>query len=72
MQTEEHDIATRGSKNILGNIKDVQCGCSTVAKFVEDVFNEAGSSWKAEEKKEFKKAMTGFMPSFRPRSLHET
>ena len=74
MQTEEHNIATRGGENILGNIKDLQCvcNCDTVAKFVEDVFNEASSAWPTEEKKEFKKAMTGFLPSFWPRSLHET
>jgi len=74
LQTEEHDIATRGSENILGNIKDLQCACNcgVVAKFVEEVFIEASSSWTNEEKKRFKKAMTSFMPSFWPRALHQT
>jgi hypothetical protein len=74
LQTEEHDIATRGGENILGNIKDLQCACDcgVVAKFVEQVFGEASSSWTDEEKKRFKKAMTDFMPSFWPPALHRT
>ena len=74
LQTEEHDIAVRGGENILGNIKDLQCACDcdVVAKFVEQVFGEASSSWTNEEKKRFKKAMTDFMPSFWPPALHRT
>jgi Domain of unknown function (DUF4157) len=75
MQSEEHNISTRQKgENILGNIKDVQCvcECGTVAKFVEEVFDEASSTWTREEKIEFKKAMTGFMPSFWPPSRQQT
>lgn len=81
MQSEEHDIAGRPppgdpnfkTENILGNIKDLQCACEcgTVAKFVEEVFSEASASWTPEEKTEFKKAMTGFIPSFWPRVLQQ-
>lgn len=71
MQSEEHDIATRGGENILGNIRDLQCACacSTVERFVENVFAQASASWTAAEKVEFERAMTGFMPSFWPRAL---
>jgi hypothetical protein len=75
MQSEEHNISTRQKgENILGNIKDVQCvcECSTVARFIEQVFNEASATWTPEERVEFKRAMTGFMPSFWPRSLHQS
>jgi hypothetical protein len=74
LQTEEHDIATRSAENILGNIKDLQCACDcdVVAKFVEEVFVEASSSWTDEERKRFKKAMTDFIPSFWPRKLRQT
>jgi hypothetical protein len=74
LQTEEHDIAIRGGENILGNIKDLQCACDcgVVAKFVEQVFDEASSSWTDEEKKRFKKHMTDFMPSFWPPALQRT
>ena len=79
VQSEEHTVASRPgppghpTENILGNIKDLQCACAcnTVAKFVEQVFNDASSSWTPEEKKEFKKAMTDFIPSFWPASLHQ-
>jgi uncharacterized protein DUF4157 len=73
LQTEEHDIATRGGENILDNIKDLQCACDcgVAAKFVEQVFGEASSSWTDEERKRFKKAMTDFMPSFWPPALHQ-
>jgi hypothetical protein len=73
MQTEEHDIATRGGENILGNIRALQCACNctTVDTWVEQVFNQASNTWSPAEKIEFKRAMTGFMPSFWPRSLHQ-
>jgi hypothetical protein len=73
MQSEEHNISTRGIENILGNIKDLQCvcECSTVATFVEEVFNHASASWTPAEKTEFRRAMTSFIPSFWPRSLHQ-
>jgi hypothetical protein len=73
LQTAEHDIATRGGENILGAIKTVQCvcACNTVDTFIEKVFNDASSSWTPEEKTEFQKAMTGFMPSFWPKSLQK-
>jgi hypothetical protein len=73
MQTSEHDIATRGGENILGAIKTMQCACScsTVDTFTEKVFNDASSAWSPEEKTEFQKAMTGFMPSFWPKSLQK-
>lgn len=73
MQTEEHNISIRGKENILGNIKDIQCVCScaTVDRFVENVFTQASTGWTAEEKAEFKKAMTDFMPSFWPKSLQQ-
>jgi hypothetical protein len=73
LQTAEHDIATRGGESILGAIKTVQCvcACNTVDTFTEKVFNDASSSWTPEEKTEFQKAMTGFMPSFWPKSLQK-
>jgi hypothetical protein len=73
LQTAEHDIATRSGENILGAIKTVQCvcACNTVNNFTEKVFNDASSSWTPEEKTEFQKAMTGFMPSFWPKSLQK-
>ncbi|WP_446742789.1 eCIS core domain-containing protein [Silvibacterium acidisoli] len=73
-ETELHDVATRGGENILGNIKDIQCvcNCDTTAKFVEEVFNDTSSAWTPDEKAEFKKAMTGFLPSFWPKSLHQS
>jgi hypothetical protein len=73
MQSEEHDIASRGGENILGNIKSLQCACecSTVNRFVEQVFTDASTSWTAAERTEFKRAMTAFMPSFWPPSLHQ-
>jgi len=77
LQSEEHNIATRGGENILGNIKDLQCGCNcaTVDRFVEQVFNHASGAWtapnRAAEQREFKAAMTAFMPSFWPHSLHQ-
>lgn len=73
MQTAEHDIATRGGESILGAIKTLQCACAcnTVDTFTVKVFNDASSSWTAEEKTEFQKAMTGFMPSFWPKSLQK-
>jgi hypothetical protein len=73
MQTAEHDIATRSGENILGAIKTMQCACScsTVDTFVERVFNDASSSWSPAEKTEFQKAMTGFLPSFWPKSLQK-
>lgn len=82
LQTEEHNVASRGVKGappgtpvetILGNIKDIQCvcNCGTTAQFVKDVFLEASGSWTDEERKEFKKAMTDFIPSFWPTSLHQ-
>ncbi|HEY3861905.1 MAG TPA: hypothetical protein VGO59_08460 [Verrucomicrobiae bacterium] len=73
---EEHNVASRLDENILGNIKDIQCvcNCDTTDKFVEAVFKDASDVWPAatreEEKTEFKRAMTGFIPSFWPRSLH--
>jgi len=74
LQTEEHDIATRGRENILGNIKDLQCACDcgVAAKFVEQVFAEATAPWTVEERDRFKKAMTAFMPSFWPPALHRS
>lgn len=74
LQSEEHDIASRGGENILGNIRDLQCACncSTVDTFVVQVFNNASSGWSAAEKREFRAAMTAFIPSFWPRSLHHT
>jgi hypothetical protein len=75
LQSEEHNAASRGGENILDNIKDLQCACncSTVDKFVEEVFTQASDSggWTDEEKREFKAAMTAFIPSFWPRSLHQ-
>jgi hypothetical protein len=73
MQSEEHNIASRGGENILGNIRALQCACncSTVDRFVEQVFNQASSGWSLAERREFKRAMTAFMPSFWPRSLHQ-
>ena len=73
MQSEEHNIASRGGENILGNIRDLQCACncSTVDTFVEQVFNQASSTWSVAEKQEFNRAMTSFLPSFWPRSLHQ-
>jgi hypothetical protein len=78
LQTEEHDISSRKSENILGNIKDIQCvcNCNTVNTFIEKVFNDAANSWTAPdkdaEKNEFNKALTAFIPSFWPPSLHRT
>lgn len=71
MQTAEHDIASRGGENILGNIRDMQCVCScaTVDRFVENVFTQASTGWTDPERIEFKRAMTDFMPSFWPHSL---
>jgi hypothetical protein len=78
LQTEEHNISSRGGETILGNIKDIQCvcNCNTVNTFVEKVFNDAANSWTAPdkdaEKNEFNKALTAFIPSFWPPSLHRT
>jgi Domain of unknown function (DUF4157) len=74
MQTEEHDIASRSGENILGIIKTLQCACAcdTVDTFTEKVFNNVATSWTTDEKTEFQKAMTGFIPSFWPKSLHKT
>lgn len=71
MQTAEHDIASRGDENILGNIRDMQCVCScaTVDRFVENVFTQASTGWTDPERLEFKRAMTDFIPGFWPRSL---
>jgi hypothetical protein len=73
IQSEEHEIAIRGGENILGNIKDLQCvcECGTVATFIQEVFNEASASWTPEARREFKRAMTAFIPSFWPPSLHQ-
>ena len=73
MQSFEHDTASRGDENILGNIRDLQCvcECNTVDTFVEEVFNDASALWTLGEKREFKRAMTEFIPSFWPRSLHQ-
>jgi len=73
MQTAEHDIASRGRENILGNIRALQCACncSTVDAWVVQVFNQASNGWSDPEKTAFKRAMTAFIPSFWPRSLHQ-
>lgn len=73
LQKAEHDIAIRSSENILGAIKTLQCACAcdTVADFTVKVFNDASSSWTPEEKTEFQKAMTDFLPSFWPKSLQK-
>lgn len=73
MQSEEHDLASRGAENILGNIRALQCACncSTVDKFVEQVFNQASTGWSPAERREFNRAMTSFMPGLWPRSLHQ-
>jgi hypothetical protein len=71
LASEEHDIASRGGENILGNIRSLQCACNcdTVDRFVEQVFAQASTSWTADEQLEFKRGMTDFIPGFWPRSL---
>ena len=73
MQAAEQDIATRSGENLLGILKRLQCTCecNTVDTFTEKVFNDAASSWTPDEKAEFRKAMTGFIPSFWPKALHK-
>jgi hypothetical protein len=73
LETEEHNIATRSGESLLGAIKSLQCACecSTVDAFTKQVFENIATAWTADEKTEFQKAMTGFMPSFWPKALQK-
>jgi hypothetical protein len=73
LQAEEQDIATRSGERLLGILKRLQCTCecSTVETYTEKVFTDAARSWTPEERTEFQKAMTGFIPSFWPKALHK-
>ncbi len=73
LQAAEQDLVTRSGENLLGILKRLQCTCecSTVDTFTEKVFNDAASAWTPDERTEFRKAMTGFIPSFWPKALHK-
>ncbi len=75
MEAAEQDLVRRRGENLLGILKRLQCACEcgTVDTYTEKVFaNVADSgSWTDEEKTEFQKAMTGFIPSFWPKALHK-
>jgi hypothetical protein len=71
MFKEERNVAKDGGENIGGIIRAMQCKCScdTVNAFTEKVFNDATSSWPADQSKEFKRAMTAIIPGQWPKSL---
>jgi len=76
MQAAEQDLVTRSGENLLGILKRLQCTCEcdTVDTFTEKVFNDVADvarGWTPEERTEFQKAMTGFIPSFWPKALHK-
>ena len=66
---------TRRGENLLGILKRLQCACEcgTVDTYTEKVFADAADAgwWTPDERTEFRKAMTGFIPSFWPKALHK-
>jgi hypothetical protein len=73
MQAAEQDLVRRGGENLLGILTRLQCACEcgTVDTYTEKVFADVAGSWTPEERTEFQKAMTGFIPSFWPKALHK-
>ncbi len=73
MQAAEQDLVTRSGENLLGILKKLQCTCEcdTVDTFTKEVFTGTARPWTPEERIEFQKAMTGFIPSFWPKALHK-
>lgn len=73
MFDEERRVTTQSGENIKCILKALQCHCEcgTVNKFSVAVFDDTTSSWPADQKLEFQKAMTRIMRSFWPVPLQK-